>query len=63
MRGEQKEQSCFLHYHNESFFGLAKSYRRLIGKNSTTWFAASRTQIVTNRNHIAQLRVLENREK
>ena len=31
-RGKQTNQSCFAHYHNESFFGLAKEDCRLVRK-------------------------------
>ena len=56
-------QSCFAHYHNESFFGLAKEDCRLVRKNQGNWSAPSNANVRNNRRYVQQLQSHEDRER
>ena len=48
VKGDYKNQSYFVHFHNKSFFRLAKVDYKSVSKASTTWFTPLNTNIASN---------------
>ena len=51
-KGSQKGQSCFIDYHNDNFFGLARKDVALIGKKKKDWKAPTANVRKLNRRKI-----------
>ena len=62
IRGEQREQTCFIRYHNENFLGLARGDSYLHGKAQRRWVAPTKREMDNNKKHIKKLRRLQERE-
>ena len=62
IRGEQREQTCFIRYHNENFLSLAKCNSYLHGKAQRRWVAPTKREMDNNKKHIKKLRRLQERE-
>ena len=55
VRGKNKNKLCFLHYHNNSMFGLGRDNQLLIGNRRCDWVAPTEEQIRLNTIHIDRM--------
>jgi hypothetical protein len=55
-KGPNKGKSCFIDYHNDSCFGLARrDYQVLLGKSKSEWSPPSDKKKKANAKHIKKL--------
>jgi hypothetical protein len=55
-RGQNAGRSCFIDYHNDSFFGLAYDNIKLVNKRMSDWSPANLTKQRNNKKYIKNLK-------
>lgn len=57
--GKCKGYNCFLEYHSDVCFGLAKNDSHLVQKRKSDWLMPTETEKKANRNHILEIQGLK----
>jgi hypothetical protein len=55
-KGQNAGRSCFIDYHNDSFFGLAYDNVKLVNKQKREWPPANQTKQRNNKKYIKNLK-------